>query len=78
MFSWPAPQFPSNQNTTFRCRDIGLGVVLFLVDCMEEQEWKEVLLGWMLLDRDGACGGRELDRRWNDQVQFQRSGASDA
>ena len=46
-----------------KSRDNGLGVVLFLVDCMEEQEWKEVLLGWVLLDRDGACGGRELDRR---------------
>jgi len=46
-----------------KSRDNGLGVVLFLVDCMEEQEWKEVLLGWVLLDRDGGCGGRELDRR---------------
>ena len=46
-----------------KSRDNGLGVVLFLVDCMEEQEWKEVLLGWVLLDRDGACGSRELDRR---------------
>ncbi len=46
-----------------KSRDNGLGVLLFLVDCMEEQEWKEVLLGWVLLDRDGACGSRELDRR---------------
>jgi len=113
-----------------KSRDNGLGVLLFLVDCMEEQEWKEVLLGWVLLDRDGACGSRELDRRcerwlkerfgietdfeirdalaklkqfdlveeddgvwtacdlvivlerldrrWNDQFQFQRSGAADA
>jgi hypothetical protein len=30
---------------------------------MEEQEWKEVLLGWSMLDRDGPCGSRELDRR---------------
>ena len=46
-----------------KSRDNGLGVLLFLVDCMEEQEWKEVLLGWSMLDRDGPCGSRELDRR---------------
>ena len=46
-----------------KSRDNGLGVVLFLVDCMEEQEWKEVLLGWVMLVRAGSCGARELDRR---------------
>jgi hypothetical protein len=46
-----------------KSRDNGLGVLLFLVDCMEEQEWKEVLLGWSMLDRDGPCRSRELDRR---------------
>jgi len=46
-----------------KSRDNGLGVVLFLVDCMEEQEWKEVLLGWALLDHDGPCRSGELDRR---------------
>ncbi|MDP7277618.1 MAG: TMEM143 family protein [Planctomycetaceae bacterium] len=43
--------------------DNGLGVILYLVDCMEEQEWKEALLAWILLDRDGSCTPAELDRR---------------
>ena len=46
-----------------KSRDNGLGVMLYLVDCMEEQEWKEVLLAWVLLDRDGPSRNRELDGR---------------
>ena len=46
-----------------KSRDNGLGVRLYLVDCMEEQEWKEVLLGWVFLNRDGPSRNRELDRR---------------
>lgn len=46
-----------------RSLDNGMGVILFLVDCMEEQEWKEMALAWFLLESEGPCRASELDRR---------------
>ncbi len=51
--------------------DNGLGVILYLVDCMEEQEWKEAMLAWILLDRDGPCPSAELDRRCEEWLHDQ-------
>ncbi|MBO52848.1 MAG: hypothetical protein CMJ69_18945, partial [Planctomycetaceae bacterium] len=54
-----------------KSRDNGLGVVLFLVDCMEEQEWKEALLAWTMLDRNGPCDAEKLDKfceAWLDET----------
>ncbi|HAB14811.1 MAG TPA: hypothetical protein DCE47_24265, partial [Planctomycetaceae bacterium] len=53
-----------------KSRDNGLGVVLFLVDCMEEQEWKEALLAWTMLDRNGPCDTEKVDKyceEWLDE-----------
>ena len=48
--------------------DNGLGVILFLVDCMEEQEWKEMTLAWFLLESEGPCRSDELDRRCEEWI----------
>ena len=41
---------------------------MFLVDCMEEQEWKEMTLAWFLLESEGPCRSDELDRRCEEWI----------